>query len=101
MFSLISVAFAQTHTDAACKFVANIEDIILFPLITLLSAVALVVFIWGIFQYVAGAESDEARATGKRHMLWGIIGLTIMVSAFTLLQVFTRTFGITIFDCPI
>ena len=91
---LANIAYADSHTAAAWKLVHNVEDIILFPLITLLTAIALVVFVWGVFQYVAGAESEDARSTGKRHMLWGIIGLVVMTSAFAIISIFTRTFGI-------
>jgi hypothetical protein len=35
-----------------------------------------------------------ARETGRRHMLYGIIGLLVMLSAFAILRIAIETFGI-------
>lgn len=88
------IVYASEATEAAEAFVAKINEIILFPLIALMTAVALVVFLWGCFQFVAGAGNEEARNTGKKHILWGIIGLLVMLAAFSLLSIAARTFGI-------
>ncbi|MCD5382371.1 MAG: hypothetical protein LR017_03640 [Candidatus Pacebacteria bacterium] len=84
----------EPHQVAAQSFVGRIESVILFPLIALLTGVALLLFLWGIFQYVSNAENPEARAKGTRHMIFGIIGLVIMVSAYGILKIVTATFGI-------
>lgn len=88
------LAQAVTGTAEAAEFVAKINDIILFPLIALLSAVAFLVFIYGSAQYIMNAASDQAREEGKKHITYGIIGLTIMMSAFALLQLAAGTFGL-------
>ena len=88
------IAFAQTGTDLAHGLVARVNAVILFPLITLLTAVALVYFLWGGFQYVYNAGSDQKRAEGKQHMIWGIIGLLVMLSAYSILSIAANTFGI-------
>ncbi len=90
------IAYADSHTVPARNLLELIEDNILFPLIALLTAIALLYFLWGLFQYVLNAESDEARSTGKKHMLYGIIGFVIMVSAYAIIEIATWTFGITI-----
>ena len=90
-----NIAYASSHhTSVAQGFVAKINDVILFPLITLLLALALLLFLWGAFRFIAGAGDEEARTTGKRHMLFGVIGMLIMVSAFAILQIAAGTFGI-------
>lgn len=78
----------------AAAFVDKINEIILFPLIVLLMAIAMLVFIWGGFQYVAGANEPVKREEGRRHLLWGVIGFLVMVSAYAILEVAARTFGI-------
>lgn len=88
------IAHASSHIAEARSLVDRIEDAILFPLVTLLLAVALLVFLWGAFEYVNNAESDEGRRAGQRHMLWGIIGLLIMISALAILRIAAGTFGI-------
>lgn len=90
-------AYAQDpHVQLAVSFVDKIKAAILYPLISLLFGVAFFVFLWGIFQMVAHATSEEARTTGKNHMLFGIIGMVVMLSAFALLQIGANTAGVAI-----
>ncbi|MCA9366228.1 hypothetical protein KC722_01475 [Candidatus Kaiserbacteria bacterium] len=81
-------------TDVAQGFVAKFNDIILFPLITLLMTVALVVFLWGCFEYVMGAANESKRELGRNHILWGIIGMLVMLSAQAILSIAAGTFGL-------
>ncbi len=87
------IAYASGHVEAATTLVKKIETIILFPLMSLMMAVAGLVFFWGAYQYVLHSDEDGGRETGKTHMLYGIIGLLIMISAFTILKIATSTFG--------
>lgn len=87
---------AEAHITAAQGFVTKIENIILFPLMSLLLSIALLIFIWGAFEFVRNAESDSARETGKRHMLFGIIGMLIMISALAILKIAAGTFGLSV-----
>lgn len=82
------------HTAAAEALLARINEVILFPLISLMIGVALLIFLWGAFQFVYQAGNEGAREVGRRHMLWGIIGFVIMLSALTILQIAAGTFGI-------
>ncbi len=54
---------------------------------------ALLIFVYGVYEYVAGSASEEARDTGRRHIIFGLIGLFIMFSVFALLQIITGTIG--------
>ena len=64
------------------------------PLILLLIAVAVVYFLWGLATFLANAEDSAERALGKSKIVWGLVGLLIMVSVFGILQVLLGTFGI-------
>lgn len=88
------IAYAQEGTELAHSFVAQLNAVILFPLIALLTTLAILVFLWGGFQYVYNANSDQGRATGRSHMLWGIIGLLVMLSAYAILTIAGNTFGL-------
>ena len=76
------------------ELVEGINRAIVYPLVILLTAIALLVFLWGVFRFVAGAGDEEARRVGKRTMLFGIIGLFIMLAAVGILNVFLGTFDI-------
>ena len=67
---------------------------ILYPTIALLSAIAFLFFIWGIFEYFTNAANEEGRRKGVTHITYGIIGLVVMVSAFAILEIAVATFGL-------
>jgi len=73
------------------QFILNLATVILNPLIKLMFAVALVVFLWGIIEYIKGAGSPDSREQGTRHILWGLVGLFIMVSVYGILTLFKNT----------
>lgn len=64
------------------------------PVVNLLFVLALLVFSWGIFKMVSNADNEDARAYGKRVMLYGTIGLVIMFGAYGIIAVIKGTFGI-------
>ena len=84
------VASAATSIPLLDKIKTNILD----PLVLLMFAVALLVFIYGAFEMVRGQGSGEARETGGRHILWGTVGMAIMVSVYGILHVICNTFNI-------
>lgn len=84
----------QKAANEAVNFVDKFNEIILFPTIALLSAIAFLVFLWGTIQYFINANNEQARQQGVKHITFGIIGLVVMISAFTILQLFTNTVGL-------
>ena len=76
------------------ELVSRINEFVINPLIGLLFVLALLYFFYGLAQFVLHAGEDEGRDTGKQHMLWGIIGMFIMLSVFEILGVLANTFGV-------
>ena len=76
------------------QFLNGINRLILNPLILLAFAVALIVFFWGIFQFIASQTAYTHRDEGKRKIFWGLFGMFIMISAFGLIRLILSTFGI-------
>jgi len=85
-----SIAYADGLDDVMFK----INKVILNPLIEMSFVVALGVFLFGVMEFIRGADNEEQRSKGKQHMLWGIIGLLIMLSVFGIITLLTNTFGI-------
>ena len=75
-------------------FLANVNTQIINPLIIFLFALALVYFLYGMFEFIAGGANDEKKTSGKSHMLWGVIGFTIMIGVWFILGVIMRTLNI-------
>ena len=88
------IAYASAAGDMAQGFLTKLNNAILFPLITLMLTIALVVFLYGGFEFIMGADDPSARSKGKQHLLWGVIGMLVMLSAFTILKIAAGTFGI-------
>ena len=84
---------AQAAAEAS-SFVAKFNEVILYPTIALLSAVAFFVFLWGTAEYFFNATNDQARQQGVKHITYGIIGLVVMVSAFAILSIAAATVGL-------
>lgn len=63
-------------------------------LIPLFVVIALFLFIYGVFRYLASATSDKARKEGSFFMLWGIIALFVILSVWGLVGVLRNTFGV-------
>lgn len=90
------VVYAQEHVEAARSIIARVEAAILFPLMSFMLSVALLMFLWGAYEFVLNAESDSGRETGRTHMLYGVIGMLVMLSALAILKIAAGTFGITV-----
>lgn len=73
---------------------AKIQILIINPLIGLLFALALMFFLWGLMQFILNANNEEGRTAGKKHMIWGIAGMFIMVSAYAIIDILRNTFGL-------
>jgi len=68
------------------------------PLIRLLFAIAIAVFLWGIVMYVIGTQGDEKKIEqGKQVIIWGLAGLFIMSSAWGIIKLLCNFFGV---GCP-
>lgn len=78
------------------ELISRINEQIINPLIGLLFALALLYFLWGGVQFLMNVDNEEKRLQGRDHMLWGVIGMFIMVSVWGILEVVTNTFGISL-----
>lgn len=79
------------YADGVDDFIVSVNEHILNPVIMLMFAIAFIVFLWGVSQLVLNAESEEGRTTGKQHILWGIIGMTIMFSVWGIMNLILGT----------
>lgn len=73
--------------------VGAISKVLLNPLIVFLFACALAVFIWGVAKYLLNPQNEEVRKQSKSHMMWGVVGMFIMVSVFGIMRIILNTLG--------
>lgn len=83
----------QTLLEKAVQAIVN-------PIIQVIFAIALVIFVYGIFEFVRGADRPDVRTKGQQHIMYGLIGLLIMTSVFTIINILLNTIGVTGSDVP-
>lgn len=66
---------------------------ILNSIVPILVALGVVYFVWGVVSYVI-ASDEEAKSAGRNRMIWGIIGLAVIVGLWGLVGILGNTFGV-------
>ncbi len=73
------------------KVLGPIISNVVNPIVTLMFMIGLIVFAYGIFEMIAKGGEADARTKGKYHMLGGLIGMLIMMSAWGLIYLVSNT----------
>jgi hypothetical protein len=87
---LPNIAYADFNS-----FLNNFSTVIINPLIRLLFALGIAYFLYGVFVFLTNADNETERTAGKNHMLYGIVGLTIMMGVWGILNLVLNTLNIT------
>lgn len=87
------LAFAAQITDI--QSIVSVLNSILSTIIPFVIGLAVLVILWGVFNYISGAGDEEKRGEAKQYIIWGIIGLFVMVSIWGLVNVLESTFTTT------
>jgi hypothetical protein len=61
--------------------------------IALLFVVVTVYFAWGVIQYVRSGGDEKMLEQGKKHMIWGIVGMAIMASSWGIVAIIANYLG--------
>ncbi len=94
--SISFAAYICSSLSSVGDFKGLIYDFVigcfLNPLVYLVISLATLAFVWGIFKYIR-ADGDD-KADGKQFIIWGIVGLFIIISFWGLVGILTGTFGL-------
>ena len=97
--SMPLLALAQNATGCASVQLGTIQKIIctigniLDTVIPILVVLGVVYFVWGVVQYVISGD-EEAKKEGRMKMIYGIIGLVVIVAMWGLVGIVTKTFNL-------
>lgn len=100
MFPLVKISYAQgVFSKAAANpgvnsLVTKIVSEIVQPLVTGLFFLTMLIFIWGLFGLFTKPADSTARADAQRHVLWGVIGMFIMVGVYGIIRLIANTVGV-------
>ncbi len=75
-------------------FIGKVVTLIINPLILFLFALAVVYFLYGVAEFLFNQDNEEAKTTGKSHMIWGIVGISIMMGVWAIMNLILNTFDI-------
>jgi uncharacterized membrane protein YidH (DUF202 family) len=99
LFLLPVVTFAQITQAGGAGTMTTISQVItrlqsvINLIIPFLVGLAVLVIIYGIFGFVSSAGDEEARATAKQFIIWGVIGVFLMLSVWGLVTILVNSFG--------
>ena len=85
--------------NSAGGSLANVDSLInkisdwIELLIPIVVSLAILAFLWGIFVYVI-AKDEDAKGRGKNIMIWGVVGIFVMVSVWGLVSFIQTTLDI-------
>jgi len=91
------VALAQTVGDPNYSYITGILTQvtgILGLLTPIIFAIAILYFFWGLAKFIMAAGDDDARAAGKKIMLWGVVALFVMTSVYGLVKLLGNVVGV-------
>lgn len=100
MFNLFSIAHAETASKVLEKnpaiktLMGKIMDNIISPIVGVMFLLAFVLFVYGIFGMISSSDDSDKRNSGKRSILWGVIGMVIMLSVFGIIRLIAATVGV-------
>lgn len=84
------IAFAQGTVRGIFEHVREL----LGWAIGIIFIIATLVFLWGIVQFIAKGDDEEARKKARGLMTWGIIGMAVMVAAWGIANAIVVYFGL-------
>ncbi len=64
-------------------------------LIPFFFAIAFLILIYGIVNYIRQGDNEEKRAEGRMFIIWGIVSIFVMLSIWGLVNILIGTFGLT------
>ena len=92
-FGLLALPFAVGAVESI-NDLFNLSEEIINKLAPLLIAVAVIILLIGIINYIRAGDDEEKRAKGKNEMTFGIIGRFAMVSIWGLVAILSGTFNL-------
>ena len=95
-----SVAFAQTSAPVRDFNSLTVKATSIGnTIIGILIAVAVIFIIYNVLMFIVKAGSDD-RKTYQHAILWGIVGLAVILSIWGLVAILTNTFGTSGVNAP-
>jgi hypothetical protein len=96
-YLFVVCAFIVAPTVVYAVDLFGIMDILLSIILTIipiLLALAVLVFLWGIVKFIAHADDESTHEEGKQLMIWGMVGLFVMVGLWSIVGYIQQSIGL-------
>jgi len=94
MSLLFKVVQASSNTDVVVNsIISKIVDNIVLPILSLLASLTVILFVWGLISFFRSGDDAKARESGRQHILWGVIGIVIMISVYGIVRFVASSLG--------
>lgn len=70
---------------------SKINSEIIQPIIIFLFAVAIGYFLYGLMEFIRNQDNEDSHEAGKKHMIWGVVGIAIMFAVYGILNLINET----------
>ncbi len=77
-----------------CIIVGKITAALINPALALIFSIGLLVFVYGLAEFIWGLSQETGKKEeGKKHMLYGLIGMFVMVSSIAIIKIIANIVG--------
>ena len=80
--------------DYGTGILSRIIQYIIDPAILLIFSIGFLLFVWGLVIFISNPEDSGKRGTGIKHMIWGIVGMFIMIASQGIINIIIGTFNL-------
>jgi hypothetical protein len=94
-FPFVTHADGKWCAGSDCSFALFVEwaiGSIFRPVIPVIVSLTVAYFLWGTTQYIMYGDDPNKRSEGRKKMIWGIIGLSVMMSFWAFARMVKGTF---------
>ncbi len=89
----LALAQAINAEEGLGEALDSVIDFINTAVLPFVFAIAVLVLIWGIFQFVTSGGDEEKRKKGRDTIVWGVIFLFVMLAVVGLVNLLVGTFN--------
>ena len=79
--------------NVATDIIGRFTAVLIKPTLLLIFTAGFFLFLWGLVMFIFKLEGTDHKE-GKEHMLWGIVGMFIIISVYGILNLLDSTFNL-------
>lgn len=83
------------NTTALAAYGSGLVFVVNAILLPVVVAIAFITFLWGVYKFfIFGASNETEKGDGRRFVLWGLVGFTVIFSLWGLVNIVAGTFSL-------